>query len=458
VQSTLTRSIRAVYGLSALVLAAAGAALPATGDFIAIQQKSISLSESGRTGTITVARQGSPNGVSTVQYRFVAQSASADVDFRGVDGTLQWADGESGEQSIEFIVESDLLAEQDETFQIQLFDVSGTQQLGINDSVVVTVKDSACSAVVPASMSGNTVLSEPCYQLNGMSIVGPSGQLSIRPGTTIIAAAQSAITLSGSATLQSEGLASLPIMFKASQDKPGAWNGIALQSTSALHRIGHTEIRNAMNAVNLSAGGFALFNNNILRNTSGAGVMLPMADADTVQTQNTFINAKHGIELVGGAIGQGQTVSLPVQSTHYVLSGGLIIEGTLELAAGTDLRMGEDVPVLVLSTGAISAIGTPDMPINISGVEPRQGFWNGIQYVSAMRSANHFEHVSIAHGGGDPARAGNIIVDGLDTHITMQHCSLNDSAGYGIVLDSSLYQLDLLDVTYAGNRHGEQSL
>jgi len=435
-----------------------GAALPLEGDFIAIKQKSISIPESNRTGNVVVSRQGNAAEASSVSYRFVAVSASADTDFRGVDGTLNWAAGDSGDRSIGFVVESDLLIEGDEAFRIELFNATGVQELGVNDSVAVAITDSPCSATIPSSMANDTVLSAPCYQLNGAAMFGPNGQLSISPGTTIIAAAESTITLTGTSTLNSEGTPMLPVTIKGAENGAGVWNGFALQSSSALHRINHTEIRNANNAVHLHAGAFALFNNNVLRDNSGAGVVLPMTDVDTLDAQNTFINTVRGIELVGSNIDAGQTIRLPAQSTHYVLSNGLIIDGTLELIAGTDLRMSADVPVLVLSNGVISALGTADKPINISGVESRPGYWNGIQYASATSTANRFEHVTIAHGGGDPARAGNIIVDGLDTAITMQNCALNDSAGYGIVYDSSSFQVMLTGVSFTANRLGEQSM
>jgi len=331
-----------------------GAVLPTDGDFIALAHTSISLPESSRTGSVVVSRMGDVNGISTVQYRFVSGSAGAGSDFNGVDGTLTWADGENGQRTIPFQIESDVQTEGEETFQIELFNATGAHELGINDSVTVAITDSACSASIPATMSGNTILSEPCYRLSGSATVGPSGQLDIRPGTTIVAAAGSGITFTGSSTLNAEGNPSLPVIVKGADNKPGAWNGFNLQSTSALHRINHTHIRNANNAVQLHAGGFASFNNNLLRDNSGAGVVLPMTDVDTIQTQNTFINTVRGIEILGSSIDAGQSLSLPAQTTHYVLSNGLIIAGTLELLPGTDLRMGADVPVLVLDTGVIS--------------------------------------------------------------------------------------------------------
>lgn len=435
-----------------------GAALPVEGDFIAIVQKSIGIAESGRSGEIVVSRYGDTTGVSSVSYRFVSESANANDDYRGVDGTLNWTDGESGERSIGFLVESDLLAEGDETFRMELFDAQGMHTLGINDSVTVSITDSPCTAKLPATISANMTLSAPCYQLTGLSTVGPAAQLSISPGTTIIASDKSGITFTGSSTLNSEGSFALPVTIKGETDKPGAWSGVSLQSTSALHRISNTEIANANNAVNVRSGGLALFNNNVFRNNAGAGIVLPIVDVETLQTQNSFINTSRGIELVGSNIEQGQKITLPAQSTHYLLSNGLIINGTLELEAGTDLRMAADVAVLVLSNGVVSALGTVDKPINISGLEPRQGYWNGIQYVSALSTDNRFEYVTIADGGGDPARAGNIIVDGLDTTIAMQNCALIRSAGYGIVYDSLSYHVELTATSFKENRLGEQSM
>lgn len=435
-----------------------GAALPDAGDFIAIEQTLHSLSESTRTGSVLVSRHGSATGSSTVSYRFIAGSADASSDFRGTDGTLSWSDGDTASKTISFIVASDLDAESAEDFRIELSDLTGQESLGINDSVTVTVEDSACNAVFPTSISADTVLSAPCYQLQQNATVNSTAQLQIPAGTTIFADDAVSITLSDQSTLSIEGDAQLPVFIKSASKQAGSWKGIQLQSNSALHRVQHTEISGAVNVFDLSSGGFALFNNNVLTNNTGAGVRMPLEDADTLGTDNQISTTTRGIELTGSKIVAGQTVRLPAQSTYYVLAGGLINEGTLELAAGTDLRMAADVSVLVLATGAINAVGTAEAPIAIQGLQDRQGYWNGIQYVSSTSANNRFEHVRISHGGGDPARDGNIIVDGLNTRITMQHCALTHSAGYGVVYDSGAFQVDMTDVTFEQNRLGDQSL
>lgn len=475
-RSTLGSALRVALGMSSLVLLAAcgggsggggaatsapvelGAALPEQGDFIAIAQRSLSLSEASRTGTVQVSRLGSAAGSSSVNYSFVAGSASAATDYRGENGVLNWADGDSSDKTISFIVSSDADDEGDENFRIEISGVDGQESLGINDSVTVTLQDSACSTAFPSTIESDTTLSGPCYRLSQNARVLSSAQLTINAGTTIIADDATSLTFNGQSTLNMAGTSALPVFVKSTSKQAGSWDGFKLNSTSALHRVQHSEISGAKNAFDLSSGGFAAFANNTMTDNTGAGVKLPISSADSLSDNNTFVSTARGIELVGNTIDANETIRLPAQSTHYVVGSGLLNNGTLELAAGTDLRMAADVQILIFATGSISAVGTADQPITIEGLQAIPGYWNGIQYISSTSDKNRFEHVTISHGGGDPARAGNIIVDGLNTRITMQHCAVTHSAGYGVVYDSRAFQVDLNDVTFDQNSLGDQSL
>ncbi len=473
-RKTMTSCIvRATLGLSTVAMLSAcgggsggdeaapvslGAALPDEGDFIAIVEKSVSLSEASRHGTIQVTRLGSAQGETSVSYSFIAGSAQPSDDFRGVDGILSWDAGESGTKTVSFIVESDLDAEPAENFHVELSNVTGSESLGINDRISVTIEDATCNVSFPLSIGSNTQLNGSCYHLQGDAVVASSAQLNIPAGTTVIADAGTSILFDGQSSLNMEGTPANPVVVKSAVNQPGSWNGFKLQSSSALHRVAHSEVSGATNAFELSAGGFALFNNNVLKNHTAAGVKLPLEQVGTVGGNNEFLATVRGIELTGSSIDAGQTLRLPAQSTHYVLADGLVSEGTLELGPGTDLHMAANVQLLVLPTGAIKALGTVDEPITIRGLSPNPGFWNGIQYVSSTSDQNQFQHVQIAHGGGDPARPGNIIVDGLNTRITMQSCEITHSAGYGLVYDSNAFQVDLTDVTFDQNELGDQSL
>jgi len=435
-----------------------GAALPDQGDYIAVVQQSLSLPESERSGSLTVARSGRATSASSVSYRFIAGTATADTDYRATSGTLNWSAGDTSLRTIDFLVESDVESEADETFSVQLFDVVGIEQLGINDKSVVTINDAPCNTAFPTMVAANTQLSAPCYRLSGSSTVGGAAQLSLSAGTTVIADAQASITIAGNAALNSAGSAKLPVTFKGVNDQPGYWQGFDLESSSALHRVVYTEFNHANDALVLKAGGFAALDNNYFNNNAGAAVVLPLTDANTVGQQNTFTDSAGGIELTGSVIDADQTVHLSAQTTHYVLAHSLVNSGTLSLAAGTELAMADNVSVLVLSSGAVNAVGTQQAPIVIRGLEDAQGYWDGIQYVSSNRADNRFEYTTISNGGGDPARPGNLIVDGLGTRITLQHCALTHSAGYGILYDSADFEVDQLDVVFEQNRLGEQSM
>ncbi len=434
-----------------------GAALPAQGNYIAISQKSLSLSEAARTGSVSVARQGDALNASSVSYRFVSGTAGAD-DYRGADGVLYWSAGDTSVQQIDFRVESDIDVELTEEFHIELFDLVGDDTLGINDRATVSITDAPCTTALPASIERDTQLTAACYRLSGRATVTNTAQLAVAAGTTIIADENSTITFTGSSTLNAEGTKTNPVIFKGATNKAGFWGGLRLGSTSALHRVGFAEINNATDGINIVLGRIAHFNNNHFENNSEAAISLPMTDAASLGTENSLLNTPRGIEIRGSSIDANVSVHLPAQSVHYVLSSGFVINGTLDIAPGTDLRMAADVALLVLDEGVISAIGTADEPISITGMEPRPGYWNGIQYVSSSSENNQFKHVTLSHGGGDPARAGNIIVDGLDTRISLEHCAITHSAGYGIKYDSSAFQVDTLDVTFAENLLGSVSM
>ena len=437
---------------------ALGAALPEQGNYLAISQSELTLSEASRTGSVSVARHGMASGTTTVQYRLVSGTAVAGEDFRAAEGQLQWSDGDAAAQSIQFVVDSDVRGEGVEDFYVELFNVTGNESLGVNDRAVVHLQDSDCAPIVPQNMSSDTKLSAPCYQLKGTAKVGGSAQLEIGAGTNVIANEGASLLVADSASLFIQGSSELPAVVKGAEEEPGYWQGMSLLGSSVLHRVEHAEIGHAYNALSLVAGTMGTFGNTVFHDNAGAAISLPMHNAETLNNTNTFTANTRGVELTGSSIAVGETVTLPEQSTHYTFASGIVNSGKLVIEAGADVRMAADVNVLVLSTGSVNAVGTAEKPIMITGLESRPGYWNGLQYVSSASSDNQFEHVILAHGGGDPARSGNIIVDGLGTAMALRSCVISHSAGHGIVYDSSSFQVDLETVVFEHNRLGDQSL
>lgn len=86
----------------------------------------IGFSEMGGVATITLSRALGSQGAISLRYSTQALTATSGVDYTDVQGTLSWADGESGAKTIDVPVIDDLLFEQDEQFLLNLERVTDT--------------------------------------------------------------------------------------------------------------------------------------------------------------------------------------------------------------------------------------------------------------------------------------------------------------------------------------------
>lgn len=79
----------------------------------------------GGEATIVVERRGGARGDVAVRYRTMPRSASAEADFRAVEGRFVWTDGESGARLVQVPLIADDEVERSELFDLVLSDVSG---------------------------------------------------------------------------------------------------------------------------------------------------------------------------------------------------------------------------------------------------------------------------------------------------------------------------------------------
>lgn len=96
--------------------------------------------EEGTGVEITVSRSGGSEGPATVSYATSAGTAVAGVDYAEAAGTLSWADGVSGEQTITIDVIDDVITDAGETFSVTLSNATGAT-LGAASSTTVTTSD-----------------------------------------------------------------------------------------------------------------------------------------------------------------------------------------------------------------------------------------------------------------------------------------------------------------------------
>ena len=97
----------------------------------------------GAVINIMVTRSGGSSGVASVDYATVDGTAAAGADYPATNGTLTFADGVSGNQTISIPITNDGAAELAEAFTVALSNVSGAT-LGARSSATVNiVNDSA---------------------------------------------------------------------------------------------------------------------------------------------------------------------------------------------------------------------------------------------------------------------------------------------------------------------------
>jgi len=441
-------------GSSPAVLAAA---LP-DGDHIVFTTTAVSLSEASRHVTLTVARTGSGSGVSKVRYSVEAGSATSGLDMRDVAGELSWKSGELTTRAIDIEVFSDLELENEESFRVVLEAIEGEDSVRINSAVDITLTDSPCGESLSGFIEQSFVASAPCYQIPFDLTVNGSASLTLAPGTTLIADAGVAIRIQGNAEFNAVGTDRLPVRIQGASRTSGYWQGIKIASSNPAQHFDHVNVSDSVTGIDISDDGrISGLKNTRIDNTSEAAIRLPIQLATFIEESNRFSRSPGGIKLLSKRVTPDMPVVLPGLDTYFQLTQTLIVDGALTLDAGVDLRMAEETQIYVSVRGSFNAVGTVSEPIRMAGVVETPGFWQGLWFSNSSSPDNRLEHVTVAHGGGDPTRDGNISISGADTRLSIVSSRIEQSAGYGLWLDSSL-PLVTLDsrTTFAGNARGDR--
>jgi len=136
----------------------------------------------------------------------------------------------------------------------------------------------------------------------------------------------------------------------------------------------------------------------------------------------------------------------------YEITSNLYVEGpsnpvlTIEAGATLLFRSGYGLIVGYSSNGGLNAQGTSSAPITFSSVSasPSRGDWVGI-FFHPDTLASTLSYCVVEYGGADSGTSG---YDGDDSHgedgniaildnaynkVTIEHCTIRESAGYGII-------------------------
>jgi len=132
-------TLYAYAAYSGVSLQAAYASTPST-QLVQMSARSYSVSEGGGSIVIPVFRQNGTIGKVTVKYATANGTARSSLDYRGVNGTLTWAAGDSSIKKITVPIVNNTTKESAETFSVILSSPSGAV-LGTNKTATITIVD-----------------------------------------------------------------------------------------------------------------------------------------------------------------------------------------------------------------------------------------------------------------------------------------------------------------------------
>lgn len=149
----------------------------------------------GAVINILVTRSGGSAGVASVDYATLDGTAEAGTDYPATSGTLTFADGVSGNQTISIPITDDETVEVAETFTVTLSNVSGAT-LGVNSSATVNIVNA--SATLPITDGNAQDITEDVLQavtwpievIDLLDLIGLPVMVSVTP-----ASAESAVVM-----------------------------------------------------------------------------------------------------------------------------------------------------------------------------------------------------------------------------------------------------------------------
>ncbi len=158
---------------------------------LVLSASSYSFSE-GTTGSITVQRTNGSDGAQTVDYSFIAGTATAGADYSASDGQLSWGDGDESPRQITIDINSDGQVEPAETLTLQLSNAEGgatvptaSASITINDATQVPVPGNVQITAPSFTVAEGSTIDISVERLNGQD-GAISIDYSVSPGTAAL--------------------------------------------------------------------------------------------------------------------------------------------------------------------------------------------------------------------------------------------------------------------------------
>lgn len=322
--------------------------------------------------------------------------------------------------------------------------------------------------------------------------------LTIEPGVVVAFEADGMMRMpiSSKGFILGKGTATNPIRFTGVVQTPGSWRGILIlnpddrnefdycifeygggavmqtfvplcnlaiftqSAVSGKLRLTNSTIRNGA-GYGYFVGEKAIintFSNNTFSNNVNASVLTTPSQVSKLDNASTY-NIDNGAKLVeisGDDLNEltEQTWKNLGAGVFYRVIGDINILSGLKIEEGASFEMATNVMMRVkFPSGYLIAKGTAQKMINFQGVVNNKGTWKGWLFNSSD-TRNEMSYCVISNGGGQSmfsglsaANIGLITQSGNIGKVTINNCTIQNSAGCGIAKDASSV------LTESGNTH-----
>lgn len=325
--------------------------------------------------------------------------------------------------------------------------------------------------------------------------------LTIEPGVVVAFEADGMMRMpiSSKGFILGKGTATNPIRFTGVVQTPGSWRGILIlnpddrnefdycifeygggavmqtfvplcnlaiftqSAVSGKLRLTNSTIRNGA-GYGYFVGEKAIintFSNNTFSNNVNASVQTTPSQVSKLDNASTY-NIDNGAKLVeisGDDLNEltEQTWKNLGEGVFYRVIGDINILSGLKIEEGASFEMATNVMMRVkFPSGYLIAKGTAQKMINFQGVVNNKGTWKGWLFNSSD-TRNEMSYCVISNGGGQSmfsglsaANIGLITQSGNIGKVTLNNCTIQNSAGCGIAKDASSVLTESGN-TYSGN-------
>ncbi|MEW6096023.1 MAG: T9SS type A sorting domain-containing protein [bacterium] len=172
------------------------------------------------------------------------------------------------------------------------------------------------------------------------------------------------------------------------------------------------------------------------------------------------------------------SVTWGTQGSPYIIPNPIIVEGTLTIEPGVEVRFGQNSGMTIQGNGILIAEGTPNSTITFTSHQDihTKGYWKGIQF-TYISKISRLKYCQIEYGGGDTGNIScndcttvlpiidtctisNSSTDGIYSYapfsqavLNIHNCIIRDNNGYPV---SANLMIDMENNTFINNGEGAQ--